>query len=98
MDSKLFQKKNGPKLAKKKDFENWKPNRPYIHMPGYVTVEEFLSLFERGLRSHFAKSSLFNQEDDTFHIEDLSYSAEFYAENFAMIMSAIDWKENKNAR
>jgi hypothetical protein len=67
-------------------------------MPGYVTVEEFLSLFERGLRSHFAKSSLFNQENDTFHIEDLSYSAEFYAENFAMIMSAIDWKDKIDGR
>lgn len=66
-------------------------------MPVYVTVDEFLSTFERGLRNHFAKSSSFSQ-DNTFHIEDLSYQAEFYAENFAMIISAMEWKDRKDGK
>lgn len=83
-------------MAKKKE-DVWKPNRPYLHMPGYMTVEDFLSLFNRGLKSHFERSdSLF--QDDTYHIEDMAYQAEFYAENFAMIMSSIDWKDEKDAR
>jgi hypothetical protein len=84
-------------LAKKKE-DVWKSERPYIHMPGYVSVKTFLEVFNRGLEAHFARSSLFGQNQETFHIEDLAYQAEFYAENFSMIMSAIDWKEYKNGR
>jgi hypothetical protein len=88
--------KGGKKLAKKRE-DVWEVKRPYIHVHAYLTVEEFISTFERGLRGHFAKSALFSQEGE-FHIEDLSYSAEFYAENFAMIMSALEWKEYKDGR
>lgn len=67
-------------------------------MPGYVTVEKFLEVFNRGLKGHFDRSSLFSQANETFHIEDLAFQAEFYAENFAMIMSSLEWKEHKDAR
>jgi hypothetical protein len=54
-------------------------------------------MFERGLRGHFARSkSLF--QDDTYHIEDMAYQAEFFAENFAMIISSIDWKDYKDEK
>jgi hypothetical protein len=96
MDLILLLQKGGKKLAKKKE-DVWEVKKPYMHMRGYVTVEEFITTFERGLRGHFAKSGLFGQGGE-FHIEDLAYSAEFYAENFAMIMSAIDWKEYKDGK
>jgi hypothetical protein len=96
MDLILLHQKNGPKLAKKKK-DPWEVKRPYIHLHAYMSVEEFLSFFNRGLRQHFERSnSLF--QDDTYHIEDMAYQAEFYAENFAAILSAIDWKEYKNGR
>jgi hypothetical protein len=83
-------------MAKKKE-NVWDIERPYTHMKAYTTVEEFLKMFERGLRGHFARSkSLF--QDDTYHIEDMAYQAEFFAENFAMIMSAIDWKDSVDGK
>jgi hypothetical protein len=84
-------------LAKKRE-DVWEVKKPYNHLPAYISVDEFLSTFERGLRGHFARSSLFGQNQETFHIEDLAYQAEFYAENFAMIMSSINWKEYKDGR
>ena len=96
MGSTLLIQRGGIKLAKKKE-DVWEVKKPYNHLPAYVAVDEFLSTFERGLRGHFARSSSFS-EDKTFHIEDLAYQAEFYAENFAMIMSSINWKEYKDGR
>jgi hypothetical protein len=87
----IGRKIKGEKMAKKKE-DVWEEKKPYVHINAYLTVEEFISTFERGLRGHFAKSGLFGQEGD-FHIEDLAYSAEFYAENFAMIMSSLNWKD-----
>jgi hypothetical protein len=81
------------KLAKKKE-DVWEPKRPYVHMPGYVSVKTFLEVFNRGLEGHFARSSLFGQNQETFHIEDLAFQAEFYAENFAMILSSLNWKDS----
>ena len=73
-----------------------------MNMPAYMTIEEFLEFFERGLRGHFEGSvSVFpnhDKEKDTHHVEDLAYQAEFFAENFARIMSAISWKEGKSGR
>lgn len=88
--------KGGVKLNKKKE-DVWEVQRPYIHLKAYTTVEDFLQMFERGLRGHFARSkSLF--QDDTYHIEDMAYQAEFFAENFAMIISSIDWKDYKDEK
>lgn len=97
MDLILLHQKDGVKLAKKKE-DMWEPERPYSHMPAYVSVKTFLEAFNRGLEGHFARSSLFGQERETFHIEDLAYQAEFYAENFAMIMSALEWKDLENGK
>jgi hypothetical protein len=35
---------------------------------------------------------------DTYHVEDMAYQAEFFAENFAMIMSAIEWKDSVDGK
>lgn len=93
----LSHQKVGTKLAKKKE-DVWEVKRPYMHVHAYMSVREFLETFNRGLEAHFGRSALFGQDSETFHIEDLAYSAEFYAENFAMIMSALDWKEYKDGR
>ena len=88
----LLIQRGGIKLAKKKE-DVWEVERPYTHIKAYLTVEEFLETFERGLRGHFARSkSLF--QDDTYHVEDMAYQAEFFAENFAMIMSSLNWKDS----
>jgi hypothetical protein len=97
MDLKLFQKKGGAKLAKKKE-DVWEATWRSSHMKAYMTVEEFLSFFERGLRGHFARSNSMFSSGDTYHAEDMAYQAEFFAENFAMIMSAIEWKDSVDGK
>jgi len=96
MDLILLHQKGGKKLAKKKE-DVWEVERPYTHAKAYVSVEEFLKVFEAGLRGHFSRSkSLFG--DDTYHIEDMAYQAEFFAENFAMIMSTLHWKDSVDGK
>ena len=65
MGSKLFQKKGGPKLAKKKE-DVWEPERPYVHLHAYMSVDEFLDFFNRGLKQHFERSNSLFQKDLTF--------------------------------
>jgi hypothetical protein len=89
----LLIQRGGIKLAKKKE-DVWELKRSYSHMKAYITVEEFLSFFERGLRGHFARSNSMFSTGDTYHVEDMAYQAEFFSENFAMIMSAIEWKNS----
>jgi len=95
-DSKLFQKKGGVRLAKKKE-NVWEPERPYVHLHAYMSVDEFLDFFNRGLRQHFERSNSLFQKD-TYHIEDMAFQAEFYSENFAAILSAINWKDNVDGK
>ena len=58
-----------------------------------MSIDEFLEVFNRGLINTLTKiNTLPNKEK--WHIEDLAYQAEFYAENFASIISSLDWKYN----
>jgi hypothetical protein len=93
----LLIQKGGISLAKKKE-DVWEATWRSSHMKAYMTVEEFLSFFEIGLRGHFARSNSMFSSGDTYHVEDMAYQAEFFAENFAMIISAIDWKDTVDGK